>query len=79
MWGTFLPKENCYSNSEGSAKHSGCVCVGGWGPLVPIQVAVCALKTADNGPLGDIPGGVKPLPIGRLAESLSLLAGSSRL
>lgn len=55
------------------------VCVGGWGPLVPIQVAVCALKIADNGPLGDIPGGVKPLPIGRLAESLSLVAGSARL
>jgi hypothetical protein len=26
--GTFLPKEDGYSNSEGIAKHSGCVC---WG------------------------------------------------
>lgn len=56
-----------------------CVCRG-VGPLVPIQVVSCRCsKTADNGPLGDIPGGVKPLPVGRLAERLSLQAGSARL
>lgn len=78
MWIPSCPRKTATAIVKASPSTVG-VCVGGWGPSVQIQVAVCALKTADNGPLGDIPGGVKPLPIGRLAESLSLVAGSARL
>ena len=70
MWVHSCPRKTATAIVKASPSTVG-VCVGGWGPLVPIQVAACALKTADNGPLGDIPGGVKPLPRGRLAESLT--------
>lgn len=45
---------------------------------VRIQLVVCTSNTVDNGRLGDVPGGVRLLPVGSLCllKNHSFLTGS---